>query len=214
HHRGLGQENGAMHGCARGHAHGRLWRRADGPDPGALLLPPGGAHRTCHGLGYTLSPCPGMGVFPRAGPGGPGHDARGAGRMSIHIIKVPDLGEGIADVELVAWHVAPGDEVVEDQPLADVMTDKANVEIPSPVAGRVVSLGSEPGQVMAVGADLIHIEIGEASGQTRTSAGEPVSARAAAPASVDAPEESRGHAAVVPEQAPQALQTPDVPDMP
>jgi len=134
--------------------------------------------------------------------------------MSIHIIKVPDLGEGIAEVELVAWHVAPGDEVVEDQPLADVMTDKANVEIPSPVAGRVVSLGSEPGQVMAVGADLIHIEIGEASGQTRTSAGEPVSARAAAPASVDAPEESRGHAAVVPEQAPQALQTPDVPDMP
>lgn len=134
--------------------------------------------------------------------------------MSVHIIKVPDLGEGIAEVELVAWHVAPGDEIVEDQPLADVMTDKANVEIPSPVAGRVVSLGSEPGQVMAVGADLIHIETGEASGEILASAGEPVSARAAVQAPAESPLDSRGHATVGTEQAPQALQTPDVPDMP
>ena len=57
--------------------------------------------------------------------------------MGIHVIKMPDIGEGIAEVELVAWHVQPGDAVVEDQVLADVMTDKASVEIPSPVAGKV-----------------------------------------------------------------------------
>ena len=55
--------------------------------------------------------------------------------MNTHVIKVPDLGEGIAEVELVAWHVKPGDSVAEDQVLADMMTDKATVEIPSPVAG-------------------------------------------------------------------------------
>ncbi len=72
--------------------------------------------------------------------------------MGIHVIKMPDIGEGIAEVELVEWHVQPGDTVTEDQPLADVMTDKATVEIPSPVAGQVVALGGEAGQVLAVGA--------------------------------------------------------------
>lgn len=75
-----------------------------------------------------------------------------------HVIKVPDLGEGIAEVELVAWHVKPGDTVAEDQVLADVMTDKATVEIPSTVAGRVLALGGEVGQTLAVGAELIRIE--------------------------------------------------------
>ena len=57
--------------------------------------------------------------------------------MGIHVIKMPDIGEGIAEVELVAWHVKVGDMVAEDQPLADVMTDKATVRIPAPVVGRV-----------------------------------------------------------------------------
>ena len=65
--------------------------------------------------------------------------------MGVHVIKMPDIGEGIAEVELVAWHVKPGDAVVEDQVLADVMTDKATVEIPSPVAGTVLALGGEIG---------------------------------------------------------------------
>lgn len=77
--------------------------------------------------------------------------------MSAHIIKVPDLGEGIAEVELVAWHVKPGDVVAEDQALADVMTDKATVEIPSPLAGPVLALGGEVGQMLAVGAELLRI---------------------------------------------------------
>jgi 2-oxoisovalerate dehydrogenase E2 component (dihydrolipoyl transacylase) len=79
--------------------------------------------------------------------------------MGVHVIKIPDIGEGIAEVELVAWHVKPGDEVVEDQGLADVMTDKATVEIPSPVHGKVLSVGGEIGQLMAVGSELIRIEV-------------------------------------------------------
>ena len=79
--------------------------------------------------------------------------------MSIHVIKMPDIGEGIAEVELVAWHVKPGDAVVEDQALADVMTDKASVEIPSPVVGTVLSLGGNVGQTLAVGSELIRIEV-------------------------------------------------------
>ena len=77
------------------------------------------------------------------------------------VIKVPDVGEGIAEVELVAWHVKVGDSVAEDQALADVMTDKASVEIPSPVAGRVLALGGEVGQTMAVGSELIRIEVAQ-----------------------------------------------------
>ncbi|VTU15654.1 dihydrolipoamide acetyltransferase family protein [Variovorax sp. RA8] len=74
-------------------------------------------------------------------------------------IKVPDIGEGIAEVELVAWWVQPGETVAEDQVLADVMTDKATVEIPSPVAGKVIALGGTVGQLIAVGAELIRIEV-------------------------------------------------------
>jgi len=79
--------------------------------------------------------------------------------MGIHVIKMPDIGEGIAEVELVAWHVQVGDMVGEDQILADVMTDKATVEIPSSVAGKVLSLGGAVGQVMAVGSEVIRIEV-------------------------------------------------------
>ncbi len=84
--------------------------------------------------------------------------------MSTHVIKMPDLGEGIAEVELVAWHVKVGDSVAEDQVLADVMTDKATVEIPSPVAGTVASLGGEVGDVLAVGAQLIGIDTAAGAG--------------------------------------------------
>ncbi|MBL0123481.1 MAG: hypothetical protein IPP88_12360 [Betaproteobacteria bacterium] len=79
--------------------------------------------------------------------------------MGIHAIKMPDIGEGIAEVELVAWHVKVGDVVAEDQILADVMTDKATVEIPSSAAGKVLALGGVVGQVLAVGAEVIRIEV-------------------------------------------------------
>ncbi|PVH30248.1 dihydrolipoamide acetyltransferase family protein [Pararhodobacter oceanensis] len=79
--------------------------------------------------------------------------------MGQHTIKVPDVGEGIAEVELAEWHVAVGDLVREDQVLAAVMTDKATVEIPSPSDGKVLWLGAEEGDKMAVGAALIRLEV-------------------------------------------------------
>jgi len=93
--------------------------------------------------------------------------------MDAHVIKVPDLGEGITEVELVAWHVQVGDVVAEDQALADVMTDKATVEIPSSVAGPVLALGGEVGQTLAVGAELLRI------GRVGTGAGDPAPAKTA-----------------------------------
>lgn len=97
---------------------------------------------------------------------------------NVHVIRMPDLGEGIAEVELVAWRVAPGDTVAEDQILADVMTDKATVEIPSPVAGKVLALGGEVGQLLAVGAELIRIEL---EGAAPLPPPTPISAAAAMP---------------------------------
>ena len=79
--------------------------------------------------------------------------------MGTYVIKMPDIGEGIAEVELVQWHVKPGDVVAEEQALADVMTDKANVEIPSHVAGKVVALTGNPGDRIAVGTEIIWLEV-------------------------------------------------------
>ncbi|BBN54367.1 lipoamide acyltransferase component of branched-chain alpha-keto acid dehydrogenase complex [Pseudomonas chlororaphis subsp. aurantiaca] len=103
--------------------------------------------------------------------------------MGTHVIKMPDIGEGIAEVELAQWHVKVGDLVVEDQVLADVMTDKAMVDIPSPVHGKVISLGGQPGEVMAVGSILISIEV-EGAGNLKASdqlVKEPAPVKEAAP---------------------------------
>ncbi|MCP5030254.1 MAG: 2-oxo acid dehydrogenase subunit E2 [Actinomycetia bacterium] len=83
--------------------------------------------------------------------------------MGGHVVKVPDVGEGVAEVELVAWFVTVGETVGRNQVLAEVMTDKANVEIPSPVDGVVASLSGELGEKMAVGSPLMELAIdGEA----------------------------------------------------
>lgn len=79
--------------------------------------------------------------------------------MVKKIIKMPDIGEGVAEAEIVEWHVKPGDVIMEDQLLAAVMTDKATVEVPSPVAGTIVQIGAEAGTVMAVGSMLVEIEV-------------------------------------------------------
>jgi 2-oxoisovalerate dehydrogenase E2 component (dihydrolipoyl transacylase) len=76
------------------------------------------------------------------------------------IIKVPDIGEGTTEAEIVSWLVKVGDLVTEEDPLAEVMTDKATVEIPSPVAGKVVALNGKPGEKLAVGSDLVVLEVG------------------------------------------------------
>ena len=125
--------------------------------------------------------------------------------MGVRVIKMPDIGEGIAEVELVAWHVKPGDAVVEDQALADVMTDKASVEIPSPVAGTVLALGGEVGQTLAVGSELIRIELADGVAPARASA--PASAPVAAPARAAAAAPSPAAAAA----AASAAHVPDAP---
>jgi 2-oxoisovalerate dehydrogenase E2 component (dihydrolipoyl transacylase) len=123
--------------------------------------------------------------------------------MSVTVIRMPDIGEGIAEVEIVEWRVGVGDSVAEDQTLCDVMTDKAAVEVPSPVAGRVIELGGKVGQVMAVGSVLIRIDSsGDGGGSAEDST---AAAPAAAPAPAPAP-------APVPTAPPPP--TPDVPTPP
>ena len=78
--------------------------------------------------------------------------------MGRFTFRLPDVGEGTAEAEIVAWHVAVGDEVQEDQPLVDVMTDKATVEITSPVSGRVLERRGEPGEMFAVGGSLVEFD--------------------------------------------------------
>ena len=80
--------------------------------------------------------------------------------MPVEFVKLPDVGEGVAEAEIVEWHVAVGEAVKEDQILAAVMTDKATVEIPSPRAGVVIELGGELGSRLAVGSALVGIKFG------------------------------------------------------
>lgn len=78
---------------------------------------------------------------------------------STHSIKMPDVGEGVVEAEIVNWHVKIGDLVEEDQDVVDVMTDKATVEIPSPVTGKVLKVHGDPGDLIAVGSEILVIEI-------------------------------------------------------
>lgn len=78
--------------------------------------------------------------------------------MARYEFKLPDIGEGIAEAEIVAWHVKVGDTVGEDQQLADMMTDKATVEMESPVAGKVLEVAGEVGDMIAIGSVLVVIE--------------------------------------------------------
>jgi 2-oxoisovalerate dehydrogenase E2 component (dihydrolipoyl transacylase) len=125
--------------------------------------------------------------------------------MSPFVFKLPDLGEGVVEAEIVAWHVRPGEEVRVDQPLVDVMTDKATVTIPSGVVGRVVCTHGQVGQTVHVGADLVSFDTAKSdkgtarqedkeisNGEppncfpmsTATIAGQPIVQRAVCPADV------------------------------
>ena len=75
--------------------------------------------------------------------------------QSTYAFKLPDIGEGVVEAEITAWHVAVGDEVEEDAPVADAMTDKATIELTSPVAGKVIKVACAEGDTLAVGADLV-----------------------------------------------------------
>ena len=102
--------------------------------------------------------------------------------MSQYVFKMPDLGEGTVDAEIVAWHTKPGDVVTEDQLIVEVMTDKAAVEVPAPVSGRVVSTTGAPGDKVAVGSPLIVFDVGDGAAQAT-----PRAAPSAASVTVAAP---------------------------
>ena len=86
--------------------------------------------------------------------------------MALFTFKLPDIGEGISEAEIVGWHVKVGDRVEEDQPIADMMTDKATVEMESPVAGTVVRLAGEAGDQVPIGSMLVEIEVEDAGDGT------------------------------------------------
>ena len=90
--------------------------------------------------------------------------------MSRYVFKLPDLGEGTVSAEIVGWRVQPGDVVSEEQVLVEVMTEKAAVEVPSPVSGKVVSTTGQPGDLVAVGSELIVFETAESAGVDRPTA--------------------------------------------
>ena len=79
--------------------------------------------------------------------------------MSEYKLRMPDVGEGVVEAEIVEWHVKVGDTVEEDEDLLDVMTDKATVEIPSPVSGKVTEINGEAGDVIAVGTEILVIAV-------------------------------------------------------
>lgn len=85
--------------------------------------------------------------------------------MALTEFKLPDLGEGLEEAEIIEWHVAPGDHVVADQPLVSVETGKAVVEIPAPWAGTVAELKAEPGDIVMVGAPFVLFDLGERKDQ-------------------------------------------------
>src|SRR6188768_614009 len=98
--------------------------------------------------------------------------------MGRFTFRLPDIGEGIAEAEIVAWHVKIGDMVKEDGRLADLMTDKATVEMESPVAGRVLEVAGEVGDVIAIGSPLVVLEtegdVAEARPSTSSGPADPV----------------------------------------
>ena len=79
--------------------------------------------------------------------------------MGIYEFKLPDIGEGVVEGEVIAWHIEEGASVKEDDPIVDVMTDKANVTIPSPVTGTVTKTVGAVGEIIAVGSVCIEFEV-------------------------------------------------------
>src|SRR5580698_1885119 len=127
-----------------------------------------------------------MGILSWSATGRDGHQGRDGVGMSQFVFKMPDLGEGTVEAEIIAWHTAPGATVAEDQLIVEVMTDKAAVEVPAPVSGKVVSITGAPGDKVAVGAPLIVFEVGGGPSAVASKAVEAPKA-AEVPKAVEAP---------------------------
>lgn len=115
------------------------------------------------------------------------------------LFRLPDLGEGLREAELVAWHVGVGDHVVTDQPLVSIETDKALVEVPSPHSGRIAALHGAPGDVVPVGAPLVEFsDVAAADAGTVVGALEPAAERAERPAEPRPAAQPSAHAKAAP----------------
>ncbi|WP_119420711.1 dihydrolipoamide acetyltransferase family protein [Desertibaculum subflavum] len=122
--------------------------------------------------------------------------------MGLRSIRLPDVGEGVAEAEVVEWHVKVGDHVREDQTLAAVMTDKATVEIPAPFDGTVVALGAEVGGMLSVGAELLRLEV---AGEGDAEAAPAPKPQPRAESKAEAP---RSHPAEPEDEPPPPMRTP------
>jgi 2-oxoisovalerate dehydrogenase E2 component (dihydrolipoyl transacylase) len=138
--------------------------------------------------------------------------------MGRYVFKLPDVGEGTAEAEIVAWHVAVGQTIEEDAPLVDVMTDKATVEMTSPVAGTVIEINGAPGDMAPVGSGIVVLEV-EGAGNAAGGASAPAAQTPERPAedreAIGVPSPSMGegsglgvNALPVPEKEPEAASLP------
>jgi 2-oxoisovalerate dehydrogenase E2 component (dihydrolipoyl transacylase) len=112
--------------------------------------------------------------------------------MSRYVFKLPDLGEGTVEAEIVGWRVKPGDTVAEDDVVVEVMTEKAAVEVPAPVSGRVISTTGEPGDMVPVGAELIVLETEPRAAEAPAAAQSALTSGSGAQVAVAAPDAARG----------------------
>ena len=161
HHRRVGAQDRPRRGRSRGCPHSRLRRRVRGPHPGGVVLRPGGAGVARHRIRHAVSArAAGEAVAARRRPAARLRregDAAHEPPSGVRDFLVPDLGEGLEDATITSWSVAVGDDVELNQTLCTVETNKAEVEIPSPYAGRIVELGGAEGETLAVGAVLVRI---------------------------------------------------------
>ena len=127
--------------------------------------------------------------------------------MGTFAFKMPDIGEGVVEGEVVEWMVAVGDTVKEDDPILSVMTDKATVEIPSPVDGTVTKVVGEAGDILPVGVVCIEFEV-DGAGNASASDDAPAAKEAPAPAAKESKPEPTPEAAPAPTPAPKAAATP------
>src|ERR1700704_4779885 len=108
--------------------------------------------------------------------------------MARYVVKLPDIGEGMTEAEIVAWHIKPGQVIREEDPLVEIMTDKATVELPAPVAGTVVAINGKPGEKRPVGSELVVLDVAGEGNAAELTSGEPL-------APVLSPPAGRGRAA-------------------
>lgn len=128
--------------------------------------------------------------------------------MAERIVKLPDVGEGIAEAELVEWHVKVGDIIREDDLLAAVMTDKATVEIPAPVDGKVTWIGAEIGDTVAIGSALVRLEVAGEGAATEAPAEDAAPEQTAEAPAAQAPAASAPRQPETAEEPPRAMTVP------